>query len=62
LGIGICAVVIWLARFRLPDYATILIMANIFIAFVMVVMIAGISNYVGMRKVLRIEPIDIFRS
>jgi putative ABC transport system permease protein len=27
----------------------------------MVVLIAGISSYVGVRKVLKIEPFDIFR-
>jgi len=26
-----------------------------------VVLIAGLSSYVGVRKVLRIEPFDIFR-
>jgi len=27
----------------------------------MVVLIAGISSYIGVRKVLKIEPFDIFR-
>jgi putative ABC transport system permease protein len=27
----------------------------------MVIVIAGISSYVGVRKVLKIEPFDIFR-
>jgi putative ABC transport system permease protein len=62
LGIGICSIVIWLARFRLPDYAAVVTMTNISIAFIMVVLIAGISSYVGVHKVLRIEPFDIFRS
>ena len=31
------------------------------LAFVMVVIIAAISSYVGVRKVLTIEPFDIFR-
>jgi putative ABC transport system permease protein len=26
-----------------------------------VVIIAGISSYIGVRKVIRIEPFDIFR-
>jgi putative ABC transport system permease protein len=34
---------------------------NLELAFVMVVVIAGISGYVGVRKVLNIEPFDIFR-
>ena len=35
--------------------------ANLGFAFVMVVIIAGISSYIGVRKVLKIEPFDIFR-
>jgi putative ABC transport system permease protein len=27
----------------------------------MVLLIAGISSYIGIRKVLKIEPFDIFR-
>ena len=62
LGIGACALVIWLAHMRLPDYAAVITYRNIVIAFVMVVLIAGMSSYVGVRKVLKIEPFDIFRS
>ena len=34
---------------------------NLELAFAMVVLIAGLSNYVGVLKVLKIEPFDIFR-
>ena len=34
---------------------------NMVTAFVMVVIIAAVSGYVGVRKVLKIEPFDIFR-
>lgn len=61
LGIGLCSVVIALARVRLPDYAAMITYANIAIAFAMVVIIAGASSYFGVRKVLTIEPFDIFR-
>ena len=61
LGIGTCSLMIWLARLRLPTYAAIVTFPNIGMAFVMVVVIAGISSYVGIRKVLKIEPFDIFR-
>jgi putative ABC transport system permease protein len=61
LGIGLCAVTIWLARLRIPDYAAIIIYQNVGLAFVMVIVIAGISSYVGVRRVLKIEPFDIFR-
>ena len=61
LGVGLCAGLIWLARWRLPDYAAQVTFINLGTAFVMVVVIAGLSSYVGVRKVLRIEPFDIFR-
>jgi putative ABC transport system permease protein len=61
LGCGLCAVMIWLARARLPDYAAIITYFNLLLALGMVVVIAGISSYFGIRRVLRIEPFDIFR-
>jgi putative ABC transport system permease protein len=61
MGVGLCAVMIWTARLYLPDYAAIITPANLVIAFVMVVVIAALSSYVGVRKVLTIEPFDIFR-
>jgi putative ABC transport system permease protein len=61
LGVGLCALLIWAARSHLPDYAAIITYWNLVTAFVMVVVIAAISSYVGVRKVLRIEPFDIFR-
>jgi putative ABC transport system permease protein len=61
LGVGLCATLIWIARTHLPDYAAMITFGNLAMAFVMVVIIAAISSYVGVRKVLRIEPFDIFR-
>ena len=61
LGVGLCTLLICLARLRLPDYAAMVTYLNLSVAFVMVVLIAGISSYVGVRKVLRIEPFEIFR-
>jgi putative ABC transport system permease protein len=60
-GVGLCAGLIWLARARLPDYAAMITYWNLAMAFVMVVIIAAISSYIGVRKVLKIEPFDIFR-
>jgi putative ABC transport system permease protein len=62
LGVGLCALSIWLAKIHLPDYAAIIIYRNLWIALGMVVIIAGISSYAGVRKVLKVEPFDIFRS
>jgi len=61
LGVGLCAALIWIARAHLPDYAAMITFGNLVTAFVMVVVIAAISSYVGVRRVLRIEPFDIFR-
>jgi putative ABC transport system permease protein len=61
LGIGLVTLVITLARYRLPGYAAMITFWNLELAFGMVVLIAGISSYLGVRKVLKIEPFDIFR-
>ena len=50
-----------LARWRIPDYAALITGWNLALALVMVVVIAGVSSVIGVRKVLRIEPFDIFR-
>jgi putative ABC transport system permease protein len=61
LGVGLCALLIWLARLRLPSYAAMITYSNLAIAFGMVVVIAAVSSYVAIRRVLKIEPFDIFR-
>jgi len=61
LGVGLCALLIWLARLRLPIYAAMITFSNLAIAFGLVVIIAAVSSYVGIRRVLRIEPFEIFR-
>lgn len=61
LGIGAWTALLWFARMRLPDYAAMITYANLAFAFGMVLIIGGLSGYVGVRKVLRIEPFDIFR-
>jgi putative ABC transport system permease protein len=62
LGIGLCTALIALARLRMPDYASIITFSNLAVAFGMVLLIAGVSSYIAVRKVLRIEPFEIFRS
>jgi putative ABC transport system permease protein len=61
LGIGLSSLMIALAKLRLPSYAAQITYGNLVFAFVMVLIIAGISSYIGIRKVLTIEPFDIFR-
>lgn len=61
LGVGLASLIIAVARLRLPSYAARITYGNLGLAFVMVLIIAGISSYIGVRKVLKIEPFDIFR-
>ena len=61
LGVGLVTLMISIARYRLPNYAAMITFWNLGLAFGMVLLIAGISSYIGIRKVLKIEPFDIFR-
>lgn len=61
LGIGLATLLITIARLRLPSYAAMTNFTDLGLSFIMVIIIAGISSYIGIRKVLRIEPFDIFR-
>ena len=61
LGVGLCALLIWLAKLRLASYAAMITYGNLAIAVGMVVIIAAFSSYIAIRRVLRIEPFDIFR-
>jgi len=61
LGVGLAAGVMNLARLRMPDYAAQITYTTMGLALVMVLIIAMVSSYIGIRKVIRIEPFDVFR-
>ncbi|EON15267.1 ABC transporter permease [Pandoraea sp. SD6-2] len=61
IGVGLVTLVIMAAKHTLPNYAAITTFWNLAFSFTMVLLIAGFSSYVGIRKVLKIEPFDIFR-
>ncbi|MDE1942681.1 MAG: ABC transporter permease [Betaproteobacteria bacterium] len=61
LGVGLATLLMTVARLRLPGYAAEITYLNLVLAFVMVLVIAAISSLIGIRKVIRIEPFDIFR-
>ena len=61
LGILLVTLMIAVARTFLPNYAAMITFWNLGLAFGMVLVIAGISGYIGVRKVLKVEPFDIFR-
>jgi len=61
LGVGLCSLLIAIATLKVPDYTAKITYLNLGLAFIMVLIIAGISSYIGIRKVIKIEPFDIFR-
>lgn len=61
LGVGLCSGLIALAKLRMPDYASIITYRNLVLALAMVLVISVASGYVAVRKVLKIDPYDIFR-
>ena len=61
LGVGLSTLIIAGAQFRLPEYASRVTYTNLGLALLMVLIIAGISGYAGVRRVLKIEPFEIFR-
>jgi putative ABC transport system permease protein len=61
LGVGLCVLSIYLAKLRLPSYAAMVTFGNLAIGFGLVVVIAAGSSYAAIRRVLKIEPFDIFR-
>jgi len=61
LGIGLSTLLISLAKLRLPEYASRVTYTNLGLAFLLVLVIASASGYAGVRRVLKIEPFDIFR-
>jgi putative ABC transport system permease protein len=61
LGVGVCTMIIGLAKLKMASYAGMEMYTNLGAALVMVLVIAATSSYIGIRTVLRIEPFDIFR-
>ena len=61
LGVGLATTMMVSARLRLPDYASQITYGNIALAFGAVLVMAAFSSYIGVRKVLQIQPFDIFR-
>ena len=62
LGVGLVTLMITITRARLPNYAAMITYWNLGLAFGMVLVITAFVSYIGIRRVIRIEPFDIFRS
>ncbi len=61
LGVGLSTLVIAAAKLRLPEYSSRVTYTNLGLALLLVLIIASVSSYAGIRRVLKIEPFDIFR-
>lgn len=61
LGIGLSTLLIGAAKLRLPEYSSRVTFTNLGLAFILVLIIASVSGYAGVRRVLKIEPFEIFR-
>ncbi len=61
LGVGLCTLFIYVAKLRLPSYFAMITYTNLLLALGMVLIIDAVSSYAGIRRVLRIEPFEIFR-
>jgi putative ABC transport system permease protein len=61
LGVGLSSLLIAMAKVYLPDYTANMGYWNLGLAFLLVLVIAGVSSLMAVRKVIRVQPFDIFR-
>ena len=61
LGVGLCSLLIEIARMTMPNYAAVVTFGNLALSFGMTVVIAAVSSFIAARKVLSIDPFEIFR-
>ena len=61
LGVGLSSLLITIAKSKVPNYAANITYFNLGLAFAMVLVIVAFSSYIAVRKVIKIEPFDIFR-
>ena len=61
LGVGLSSLLIGFAKQRIPNYAADITFFNLGMAFFMVLVISGVSSFIAVRKVIKVEPFDIFR-
>lgn len=50
-----------LAKYRLANYAALITFPTLGATFFMVLIIVGFSSYLGVKRVIKIDPFDIFR-
>ncbi|MDA8391180.1 MAG: ABC transporter permease [Gammaproteobacteria bacterium] len=60
-GVLLSSGMIALAKLKIPNYAAMVTYLTLVLALVMVLIISIFSSYIGIRKVTRIDPFDVFR-
>ncbi len=61
-GMLLASALVAFGKLRIPNYAATITYQNILMALGMVLLISGISAYIGIRRILRIDPFVVFRS
>jgi putative ABC transport system permease protein len=62
LGVGLCAGLVALAKLRLPNYASTITFGTLGFALLMTFIIAAVSSVIAIRRVLKVQPFEIFRA
>jgi putative ABC transport system permease protein len=60
-GVFLSSAMIALAKLKIPDYAPMITFITLSFAFLMVLIIIVFASYIAIRKVLTIQPFEIFR-
>ncbi len=60
-GVLLSSTMIAIGKMRIANYAAMVTYENLFLALIMVLVISVFSSYIGIRKVIRIDPFDVFR-
>jgi len=61
-GVLLASALVAVGKLRIPNYAAVITYQNIFMALGMVLVISAVSAYIGIRRILRIDPFVVFRS
>jgi putative ABC transport system permease protein len=60
-GVLLSSLLIAIAKLKLPYYASLVTYKNLTISFLVVLTIVAFSSYLGIRKVIKVEPFNVFR-
>ena len=61
LGVGMSALLIAAGKRFVPNYTADISYWNLFSAFILVLLIAALSSFIAVKKVIRVQPFEIFR-